>query len=264
MALRKITFDGATVSSKDDADINYHLFDLIPAGIIKGLGNEIPVSAGNNTITFGSGYLQIYGRRIFMEPNTQISITLDATRNGYIAVDINLAQNTLELTRIEISSGWPTLIQNNLSNSIGRYQFAIAKYSKTPTSLSLDASFAATRPMIKTLSDLVNEKNQEVYDWALGKFSNKIIPPVDLWATVMKYNLTDFPGQATDCLIHVRLGKIATFTFSGRHLINASIQSLAYRYIGVDYYLTIEYTSSQMYLYSNNTSHRISSVEVFR
>lgn len=264
MALRKITFDGATVSSKDDADINYHLFNLIPAGIIKGLGSEIPVSAGNNTITFGSGYIQIYGRRIYMEANTQVGITLDGIRNGYIVVDLNLAQNTLELTKLEVASGWPSLIQNNLATTVGRYQFVIAKYSKTATSLTLDIAYTAIRPVIKTLSNLVDEKNQEVYDWIISKYSSKVIPPVEYGATIMKYNLSSFPGPTTDCLFHVRLGTYAVFTFSGRHLIGASIQSLYYRWVGTDYFLTIEYTPSQMFLYSNNTSHRVTTVEVFR
>lgn len=264
MALKKITFDGATVSSKDDADINYHLFNLIPVGIIKGLGNEIPVTAGNNTITFGSGYLQIYGRRIYMEANTQVSVVLDGVRNGYVIVDVNLAANTLQLLTVESSSGWPSLTQNNLATTNGKYQFPIARYSKTATSLTLDNAFTQARPMIKTLSETADEKNQETRDWAIGRFGHKFLSPIDMTATVLKYNLTDFPGNVSECLIHVRLGKIATFSFSGRHLIGASIQSLNYRYLGTDYYITIEYTSSQMYLYSNNTSHKISSVEVFR
>jgi hypothetical protein len=80
MALRKITFDGSEVTSKDDADINYHLYNLIPAGIIAGLYNEVSVSAGNNFITFGSGVVQIYGRRIMVEANTQVSVTLDSSK----------------------------------------------------------------------------------------------------------------------------------------------------------------------------------------
>lgn len=264
MALKKITFDGATVSSKDDADINYHLFNLIPVGIIKGLGNEIPVTAGNNTITFGSGYLQIYGRRIYMEANTQVSITLDSVRNGYVIVDVNLAANTLQLLTVESSSGWPSLTQNNLATTNGKYQFPIARYTKTATSLTLDNAFTQARPIIKTLSEMVDDKSQETRDWAIGRFAHKLMQPVDMFATVLKYNLSEFPGPTSECLIHVRLGKIATFTFSGRHLTSASIQSLYYRYLGTDYYLTIEYTNSQMYLYPNNTTHKIQSVEVFR
>ena len=40
MALVKITFDGSSVSSKQDADINYHLTGLKADGVIRGLGGE--------------------------------------------------------------------------------------------------------------------------------------------------------------------------------------------------------------------------------
>ena len=34
MGLIKITFDGSNVTSKQDADINYHLTGLVDAGVI--------------------------------------------------------------------------------------------------------------------------------------------------------------------------------------------------------------------------------------
>ncbi len=264
MALRKITFDGATVSSKDDADINYHLFDLVPAGIIKGLGSEVSVSAGNNTIIFGSGYIQIYGRRIYMEANTQIGVTLDSSKNGYIVVEVNLATNTLELKRLEQTYGWPSLTQNNLSTTNGRYQFPIAKYTKTATSLSLDSAFTQSRPKIDTLSNMVNEKSAAIRTELLNRFRRVTVQPIDPWGTVKKYNISDFPYPLEECLIHVRLGWFATFVFSGGFAKGSSMSSLRYRYAGSDYYLTIEYTGSQIYLYSNNTSHNVGLVEVFR
>ena len=163
------------------------------------------------------------------------------------------------------NQGEQWLIQNNLATTNGRYQFALAKYTKTSTSLYLDHAYTAQRPMINTLSEIVDEKNLVLQNWAMGRFSNKVIQPVSIGETIMKYNLSEFPGPATDCLIHVKLGDITAFTFSGRYLINASVQSLPYRYVGVDYYLGIEYTSSsQMYLYSSNSNHRVVRVEVFR
>ena len=264
MALRKITFDGATVSSKDDADINFHIFDLIPAGIIKGLGSEVSVSAGNNTITFGAGYIQIYGRRIYMESNTQVPIILDGNRNGFIVVDLNLAQNTLELNRLEVTSGWPSLVQNNLATTIGRYQFPIARYSKTSTSLSLDVGFTSTRPIIKTLANYVDEEVNKMQSWVVERFGNKIIRATSPRSNVTRYELSDFPGQLSECLIHARIGNIVTFTFSGRHLASASMQSLHYRHFGVDYTLGIEYTPTHMFLVPNNTTHRVTLVEVFK
>ena len=71
MGLVKITFDGSSVTSKRDADINHHLGGLVRAGIIEGLGNECQVSVSNNYITFRDGYVQIYGRRIYVEDGSQ-------------------------------------------------------------------------------------------------------------------------------------------------------------------------------------------------
>ena len=76
--------------------------------------------------------------------------------------------------------------------------------------------------------------------------------------------MSDFPSPVDECYIHVRLGWFATFVFSVNFLKGSSMSSLRYRYAGSDYYLTIEYTGTQMYLYSNNTDHNVGLVEVFR
>ena len=84
MGLVKITFDGSSVSSKQDADINYHVTGLVSAGIIRGLGAELKTSVSNNYITFKDGYVQIYGRRIYVEEGSSVYISLDSTKNGYV------------------------------------------------------------------------------------------------------------------------------------------------------------------------------------
>lgn len=140
MGLVKITFDGSSVSAKQDADINYHLSGMTKEGVIKGLGDNLSVSASNNYITFKSGYVQIYGRRIYVENNTQMYVSLDSTKQGYIAIQVNTSNNTVSLVKLEGTS-LPSLTKSDLSKSGGIYQMAIAKYSKTPTSLTLDSSF---------------------------------------------------------------------------------------------------------------------------
>lgn len=264
MALKKITFDGASVTSKDDADINFHLFNVVPAGIIQGVGNEVSVSAGNNTITFGSGYLQIYGRRIYMEPNTQISISLDGNRNGYVVVDLNLAQNTLTLTKKEVTSGWPSLVQNNLSTSIGRYEFPIAKYTKTATTLTLDYAFTNARPKVKTMTTLLYEQRNQLTSWVDEYFSHFIVSPHEEDAEIMKYDLSWINSPLEECLFHVRIGRKAVLTFSGLHLVDNSIQTLSYPFFQHTHFLTIEYKDDEMVLYSSATDHKVTVVEVFR
>lgn len=142
MGLVKITFDGSTVSAKQDADINYHLGGLVPAGIIKGLGSELSYSSSNNYITFQDGYVQIYGRRLYVEAGSRVYISLDSTKYGYVIITINLTTNSATLGIAETtSSSYPTLTQQNLSKSGTIYQFPICKYSKTSTSLNIDSEY---------------------------------------------------------------------------------------------------------------------------
>lgn len=145
MALQKITFDGSSVTSKKDADINHHLGGLVPAGIISGLGNECSVSVSNNYITFKEGYVQIYGRRIYVEAGSQVYVSLDATKYGYVVVEVNLSSNTVSLKSVETtSSSYPSLTQQNLMTSGTLYQFPIAKYKKTTSSITLTSGFTPT------------------------------------------------------------------------------------------------------------------------
>ena len=130
MALQKITFDGSSVTSKRDADINHHLGGLVRAGIIEGLGNECQVSVSNNYITFRDGYVQIYGRRIYVEDGSQVYISLDSTKYGYVVVEVNLSNNTVALKAVETSSSsYPNLTQQDLSTTGTLYQFPIATSS---------------------------------------------------------------------------------------------------------------------------------------
>lgn len=138
MGLVKITFDGSSVSAKQDADINHHFGGLVPAGIIRGLGDELQITSSNNYIYFKSGYVQIYGRRIYVEPNSNVYISLDSTKYGYVVIQVNLNNNSVSLTKLETSSSsYPSLTQQNLLNGGTIYQMPIAKYSKTTTSLTI-------------------------------------------------------------------------------------------------------------------------------
>ncbi len=153
MALIKITFDGSSVSSRQDAEVNHHLGGLVPAGIIEGLGGEVAYSVSNNYINFKSGYVQIYGRRIYVEDGSSVYISLDADKYGYVIIEVNLAANTVNLTKVE-GDTYPTLKQNNLLETSGIYQFPLAKYHKTTSSITL-VDFE--RSIIKSGAKLGNE-----------------------------------------------------------------------------------------------------------
>lgn len=170
MALVKITFDGSSVTAKQDADINHHVTGLVPAGIITGLGSEISYSASNNYITFNDGYVQIYGRRIYVETGTKVYVSLDATKYGYVVIEVDLSKNTAEIKPVEVSSSsYPTLTQQNLCNGGTKYQMPIAKYNKTTTSLNLVSDFK--RVYIETPLSVANEGYEKAVDYVQDNYS---------------------------------------------------------------------------------------------
>ena len=143
MAIVKITFDAASVSSKMDADINHFLTSGVH-GIFYGILGRCQASVSNNYISFQSGYIQIYGRRIYVESGTKISISLDGTAYGYIIVKVDLGNNVITLEKKEASSSYPSLTQNDLMNGGLIYEFALCRYTKTSSSITLDGNYSPT------------------------------------------------------------------------------------------------------------------------
>lgn len=140
MAIKKITFTNANVTAQNDADLYYFLQG--GTGILKGIKNEVKASNNANRFIFESGYISIYGRLLFVDNNTDITVPLNRTAKGYVVLDINTSTNIAELTYTESTNGgYPILIQENLSTGVGHYQFAIAAYSKTSAALTPDQSF---------------------------------------------------------------------------------------------------------------------------
>ena len=81
MGLQKITFDGASITAKVDADL-YHFLLSNQVGIIKGFKNDVSVTVSNSTFNFKDGYVSVFGRIIYVEENTQISVVLDSNKKG--------------------------------------------------------------------------------------------------------------------------------------------------------------------------------------
>lgn len=187
MGLVKITFDDSTVTSKEDADINYHLGNLVPAGIIKGLGDECSASISNNRIIFGSGYVQIYGRRIFVESQTSVSITTDSTKYGYVIITVNLSTNSVLMTTVESTSSSISLTQQDLSRSGTIYQMPLIKYRKTTSSVSFDTSYTPT----------YIEPAMPVAQQALTKANSISLKTVKLWQYTFDYTEYEFKSKVT-------------------------------------------------------------------
>ena len=88
MGVQKITFDGASVTSKIDADLQHFLFSY-EVGILNGIRKIVLVyTLANNTITFKDGYVSIFGRLVYIEDNTQIAISPDSNRSGYVVLEL--------------------------------------------------------------------------------------------------------------------------------------------------------------------------------
>ena len=187
MGLVKITFDDSTVTSKEDADINYHLGNLVPAGIIKGLGDQCSASISNNRIIFGSGYVQIYGRRIFVESQTSVSITTDSTKYGYVIITVNLSTNSVLMTTVESTSSSISLTQQDLSRSGTIYQMPLIKYRKTTSSVSFDTSFAPT----------YIEPAMPVAQQALTKANSISLKTVKLWQYTYDYGEYEWKSKVS-------------------------------------------------------------------
>lgn len=263
MAIRKITFDGSQVTSKDDADFYYHLLDLTTSGVIKGLYNDCSVTAGNNLLTVAKGVVAIYGRLILIESNSQVAIVLDSVKYGYLILKVDLAVNLVSLTIKEGTSTYPALIQNNLHNTAGVYEFPLARYQKTATSLTLDTSFEV--PSIKNLNTKLTSLDTSLKTYVEQNYGPLLLTPISAaGATIAKYNLSGLNLNKT--LFTVRLNNNVTLTFSGRVISSASLSNISYQYLQTNYYFVVEYSSGNILLYSSTTDsgHRVADVQVWR
>ena len=146
MALIKITFDNASVTSKQDADCNHFLANK-QSGVVDGILGRCQPSISNSYIQFQSGYVQVYGRRVLVESGTKIAISLDGNAYGYVFIKFDLGNNTVTLEKKEASSSYPTLTQNDLMNGGLIYEFPLTRYQKTTSSITLDSSWSV--PLIE-------------------------------------------------------------------------------------------------------------------
>ena len=146
MALIKITFDNASVTSKQDADCNHFLTNK-QSGVIDGILGRCQPSISNSYIQFQSGYVQVYGRRVFVESGTKIAISLDGNAYGYVYIKFDLGNNKATLEKKEASGSYPTLTQQDLMNGGLIYEFPLTRYQKTTSSITLDSSWSV--PLIE-------------------------------------------------------------------------------------------------------------------
>lgn len=243
MAIQKITFDAASVSSKMDADINHFLTSGVN-GIFYGILGRCQASVSNNYISFQNGYVQVYGRRIYVESGTKISVSLDGSAYGYVIIKIDLGNNTITLEKKEASSAYPTLTQNDLMNGGLIYEFPLCRYTKTSTSITLDTNYDP--PSIKNDQTNINTKGTAV----LSEASSRYGPVYDGWSTLSYGHCYVFDGITTsnayDGIISLYVGG-TNVIFCGAS-VGGSGGIVHYRYNGQDCTLSCQLTSSKLYV----------------
>ena len=243
MAIQKITFDAASVSSKMDADIN-HFLTSNKNGIFYGILGRCQASTSNNYISFQAGYIQVYGRRIFVESGTKISVSLDGSAYGYVIIKIDLGNNSISLEKRENGTTWPTLVQNDLMNGGLIYEFPLCRYQKTTSSVTLDTGF--TPPTLDNDEAKMDSKDSNVKQYVRDNYGS-------LWDGYASleyghcYSFDDITSlNAYNSVISVYVSGI-TVMFTGAS-VGGSGGIVPYRYMGQDYQLSCQLTSSKLYV----------------
>ncbi len=257
MGLVKLTFDGANNTAKMDAYISAFLTSY-ENGVVNGLGDSCKFAIANGNITFSSGVVSIYGRRVYVEAGTAISVNLDSSKYGYVILNINTEDNSVYLSIEETDGSYPTLTQNNLLKQDGLYQFPMCAYIKTLSSLSADSTFSIK--YINTLAEKVEIAKGELEN----QFSMQCKKYSSYSSNIYKYKL-DSVNDISRCLILVPIDSNTTVTIPGGFLKSkGSIGTCQYRLNGTDYSLIFERTSEDMlYLTTGYITHLLNYIYIF-
>ena len=251
MGVQKVTFDGANVTSKIDADL-YHFLFSSDVGILRNVKSGCSYTLANNTITFLEGYVAVYGRIIYIENQTTISVTPDSSKFGYVVLGVDTQANSVTIYIKEAVGTYPVLTQNNLQNADGLFEFALAAYSKTTTSVSLINGFerstiTSDRQRVNELETKINER---FYPQRLliTKISNGVYRFADVNSTILMESILYVVIENTT---------IVSLPTNQLFIVVGSNSSLSYRYGGADYSLSISYANGLVTLSLGNTSHRV-------
>ena len=251
MGIQKVTFDGANVTSKIDADL-YHFLFSSEVGILKGVKAQCSYTLANNTITFLDGYVAIYGRIIYLENQTAVSVTPDSSKYGYVVLGIDTQTNSVSIYIKEAVGTYPVLTQTNLQNSDGLFEYALSAYSKTTTSVNLINEFE--RAMITSdrirVQELEIKLNERFYPQKLliTKISNGVYRFGDVNSAILMESILYVVIENTT---------VVSLPTNQLFIVVGSNTSMSYRYAGSDYSLGISYASGLVTLSLGNTTHRV-------
>lgn len=257
MALVKLTFDGAINTAKNDAIFNYYLVNK-QNGIFYDLGGRLTASISNGKITFADGFVSIYGRKVYVEENTSITVTLDSTAYGVVVIKADTSTNAVVLELKEANSSYPSLVQTNLLKDDGVFELPICYYKKTASSLTLDPSLLIYIFTNKDeLAEAKNDINKTIESKQYG-LATTIIMHSSYSAGVQKFDLSDVKTKKA-CIISF---------YICNNIINLNLKMLSgktglsvnYKFLGVDYTAMIELENNTLIITSGSTTHEVFSV----
>jgi len=254
MGIQKVTFEGGNVTSKVDADLYHYLFSS-DIGILKGLKGECAFTLANNTITFGEGYIALYGRIIYVESQTAIGVTPDSSKYGYVVLGVNTAVNSASIYLKEQVGSYPSLTLTNLLTTDGLYEIVLCAYSKTTTSVTLNTSFS--RKFITNDKTRVSELETSI----LNRYY-----PVRKTVTKIQNGIYQFSGtnstELSQSIIYVTINNTVVVTIPGDaiFIFVGSNTSVAYRYANSDYTLGVVYENGIVTFSCGSTIHNVTSV----
>ncbi len=250
MGLVKLTFDGAMNTAKHDAYINAFTTNY-ENGIINGLGNNINFSISNGNVTFRSGYVSVYGRRVFVEEGTVVNIALDSSKHGYVVIEINTINNSVNLVKLEAIGNYPTLTQTNLLVEDGIYQLPIFAYTKSTTSLQANTGYS--RPFIYTSKNLISTSKNEIY----AELKRKAITKSSYSGNTYCFDY----GSITlaDALIVIPVSSFVV-TIPGSQVRTSSSQKSFSYGTSVSYSMAVYTSSGKLYITVGSSSHSVSTI----
>ncbi|HCZ23889.1 MAG TPA: hypothetical protein DHV05_03410 [Acholeplasmataceae bacterium] len=258
MGVQKITFDGSSVTSKHDADLNDFIF-AVGTGVLQGSRGSVFYTLANNTITFEDGYVMVQGRLIYIENNTQVVVTPNANRLGYVVLNVDLTSNEVSIYVKEQASTYPNLVQNDLSSGQGQYEFALCAYSKTTTSVTLNNMF--NRQTLLNADSLVYNLEQKIRN----QTSPIIINPTYISQGV--YRISNYySNDLIRAFIMIILSNGTVVNLPGPLIfeIIGSSTSVAYTYNGITYSMFVSYQNGYTTFTCGSTTHTINRVIIYR
>lgn len=269
MAVEKLTFDGASITATRDAEVNHYLTGRVEAGVLYGLGGNLESSFANNYMTFQSGYVQIYGRRIYIPEGTNIYISLNGNAYGTVYLEVDLALNKVGIYLKEASTMAQTLnlTKQNLLNGGRIYQFILCKYQKTATSLN---KTSGVESFIYDHKHYANMIRQDLERYMLNRYDPKTVRTYTYSSDSKKFRALiddNTYDNINTALIILRLSTGQTISIPGWKLnflsaftVAFSIGSSTYT-VGVDISNRIESPTS--YIYFNFSASGINADSIY-